>query len=131
MFGAHFKKILARLRKSSQRQGENGKSNGVTPIRSMRWSYPLVRQLPRKHILEIAIRVMPVHACRLIQAHDCRSPFSAAQRPCEEQVFASKPPWPNLVFRPIVVYGYGPVIEVARQRCPAFQAVIECSADGR
>jgi len=23
----------------------------------------------------------------------------------------------------------GPVIEVARQRCPAFEAVIECSAD--
>ena len=90
----------------------------------------LCRQ-PRKHILEIAIRAMPVHACRLNQAHDCRSPFSAAQRPCEEPVFASKRPWPNLVFRPIVVYGYGPVIEVARQRCPAFQAVIECSADGR
>ena len=90
----------------------------------MRWSYPLVRQQlsnfnghlcrqPRKHILEIAIRVMPVHACRLIQANDCRSPFSAEQRPCEEPVFASKRPWPNLVFRPIVVNGYGRVIEVA------------------
>lgn len=78
----------------------------------MRWSYPLVRQQlsnitgplyrqPRKHILEIAIRVMPVHECRLNQAHDCRSPFSAAQRPCEEPVFASKRSWPNLVV------GYG------------------------
>ena len=90
---------------------------------------PLCRQ-PRRHILEIAIRAMPVHACRLNQAHDCRSPFSAAQRPCESQFL--RPSAHDLIwFSAQLFYGYGPVIEVARPRCSAFQNVIECSADCR
>lgn len=32
-----------------------------------------------------------------------------------EPVLAVKNPQPNLVLRPIVVYGYGPVIQIARQ----------------
>lgn len=73
---------------------------------------------------------MTIQSRRLDQAHDRRCPFSAAQRPCEEPVFTSKSPRADLVLTPVVIYGYGPVIKVARQRSPAFQAVIECSADG-
>lgn len=38
---------------------------------------PLHRQ-PCQHVLEIGIRIMPVHAGRLDQAHDRRRAFAAA-----------------------------------------------------
>ena len=51
--------------------------------------YPLMRQQfpdltrslrrqPCQHIFQIGIRIMPIHARRLDQAHDRRRPFSAA-----------------------------------------------------
>lgn len=39
---------------------------------------PLRRQACQ-HVLEIGIRIMPVHAGRLDQAHDCCRAFAAAQ----------------------------------------------------
>lgn len=39
---------------------------------------PLRRQ-PRQHILQIGIRVMPIHPGRLDQAHDRRRPLATAQ----------------------------------------------------
>lgn len=38
----------------------------------------LLRRQSCEHILEIGIRIMPIHARRLDQAHDCRRPFAAA-----------------------------------------------------
>lgn len=38
---------------------------------------PLRRQ-PRQRVLEIGIRIMPIHPRRLDQAHDRRRPFTAA-----------------------------------------------------
>lgn len=37
-----------------------------------------LRWQPRQHVLEISIRGMPIDARRLDQAHDRRSPLSAA-----------------------------------------------------
>lgn len=91
---------------------------------------PLRRQT-RQHIFEIGIRVMPVVARRLDQTHDRSRTFTTAQRPGEEPVLAPQRPRPYLVLTPIIVNGYSPVIEVARQRGPAFQAVIQGFADGR
>ena len=85
---------------------------------------PLCRQ-PRQHILEIGIRIMPIHARRLDQAHDRRGPFATAQRPGKQPVRASERPWPYLVLHLIVVDRHSPIVQVARQRYPAFQAVIE------
>jgi len=41
---------------------------------------------------------------------------------------SSYDPRPDLVLGPIT--GQGPVFEIARQRSPAFQAVVQGSADG-
>ncbi len=38
----------------------------------------LLRRQSCEHILEIGIRIMPIHARRLDHAHDCRRPFAAA-----------------------------------------------------
>lgn len=38
---------------------------------------PLRRQ-SHQYIFEIGIRIMPIHARRLDQAHDCSRPFTAA-----------------------------------------------------
>jgi|LNAP01.1.fsa_nt_gb hypothetical protein len=39
----------------------------------------LLRRQPRQYILEVRVRIMPVHACRLVQDHDRRRPFTTAQ----------------------------------------------------
>ncbi|RMO09379.1 hypothetical protein ALQ47_101005 [Pseudomonas cichorii] len=90
-----------------------------------------LRRQAREDILQIRVRIMTIQPRRLDQTHDHRRPFTAEQRPCKEPVLAPKSPWSDLVLRPIIINGYGPVIEVARQRCPTFETVIECSADSR
>ena len=85
----------------------------------------LLGRQPRQHIFEIGIRIMPVHARRLDQTHDRRCPFAAAKRPGKQPVGASKCPRPDLVLDRIVVYGHSPIFQVARQRHPALQAVIQ------
>ena len=57
---------------------------------------PLCRQ-PRENILEISIRIMPIHTRRLDQTHDRRRPFTAAKRPGKQPVGTSKRPWPDLI----------------------------------
>ena len=38
---------------------------------------PLRRQA-RQHVLEVGIRIMSIHPCRLDQTHDRRRPFTTA-----------------------------------------------------
>jgi hypothetical protein len=85
---------------------------------------PLRRQ-SREYIFQIDIRVVTVEACRLDQAHNCRGPFAAAQRASKQPVRASKRPGSDLVLDPVVVDGHGAVVQVARQRFPAFKGVVE------
>ena len=85
---------------------------------------PLRRQ-PRQHIFEIGIRIVPIHARRLDQAHDRRRPFAAAKRSGKQPIRTAKRPRSDLVFDWIVVYGDSAIIQVARQRDPAFKAVIQ------
>lgn len=47
----------------------------------------LVRGQAREHVLEIGIRVMPVHARRLHQAHDGRGPLPRTQAAGKLPVF--------------------------------------------
>lgn len=84
-----------------------------------------LRGQAHQHILEIGIRIMSIHACRLDQAHDCSRPFATAQRPGKQPVRATECPWPYLVLDLIVVDGHSPIVQVARQRYPALQAVLE------
>lgn len=83
-----------------------------------------LRQQTCQHIFEIGIRVMPVVPHRLDQTHDRSRTFATAQRPSEVPVLAPQRPGPYLVLTPVIVNGYSPVIEVARQRRPALQALI-------
>lgn len=57
----------------------------------------LLRRQPHQHILEIRVRIMPIHACRLDQAHDRPCPFTAAQRSSEEPVGTARRPWPDRI----------------------------------
>ncbi len=68
---------------------------------------------------------MPTHTRRLDQAHDRRGPLATAQRPGKQPVRAPECPWPYLVLDLIVGDGHSHIVQVARQRYPAFQAVIE------
>lgn len=90
---------------------------------------PLRRQA-REQVIQISIWIIPIQSRRLNQTRDRRRPFATAQRSGEEPVIASKSLWPDLISTPIIVYGDGTNIQVARQRCPAFQTVIQRSADG-
>lgn len=65
----------------------------------------LLRRQPRQYILEVGVWIMPIHPCRLDQAHDRRRPLAAAQCPCEEPVRTTERPRPDLVLDRIVVDG--------------------------
>ena len=85
----------------------------------------LVRGQPCEHVLEVQIRVVPIHARRLHQAHHRRRPLARAQATGKQPVGSANGNGPDLVFDPVVVHGQLPVIDEARQRSPAAQAVIE------
>lgn len=68
---------------------------------------------------------MPVDARRLDQTHDRRRPLAAAQRSRKQPVRTPKRPRPDQVLDLVVVDGHGTIFQVARQRYPAFEAVIE------
>jgi len=84
-----------------------------------------LRRQPRQNIFEISIRIMPIDARGLDQAHDCSRPLAAAQRPSKQPVRLPKPPRPDQVLDLVVVDGHSTILQVARQRCPAFKAVIQ------
>jgi len=71
---------------------------------------------------------MPIQPCRLDQAHDRRRSFTTAKRPGKQPIRAPESPWSDLIFDWIIfdwiiVDGHSSVINVARQRYPAFKAV--------
>lgn len=68
---------------------------------------------------------MAVQLRGLDQSHDRRSTLTTAQRSCEQPVGAAQRPGPDLVFHPVVVDGHSAIVQLARQRCPPFQAVIQ------
>lgn len=49
----------------------------------------LVSWQPRQYVLQVSVRIMPVHARRLDQAHDSRRSFTTAQRTGEQPVGAT------------------------------------------
>lgn len=73
---------------------------------------------------------MPIHARRLDPTHDGSRPFATAQRPGKQPVRASERPGSDLVLHLVVVDRHSPIVQVARQRYLAFQAVIESLARG-
>jgi hypothetical protein len=68
----------------------------------------LLRRQPQQHILEIRVRIMPIHACRLDHGHGRRCPFAAAQRSSGEPVGTARLPWPDRIFDRVMVDGTAP-----------------------
>jgi hypothetical protein len=59
------------------------------------------------------------------EAHDCGRTLTSAERTCKQPVVAPDGPRANLVFNPVVVVRHAPIVEIARERLPAFEAVIQ------
>ena len=84
-----------------------------------------VRGQPREHIPEVGVGVMPVHARRLHQAHHRSRTLARAQAAGEQPVGSANGNRPDLVFDPVVIHAQLPIIDEARQRSPAPEAVIQ------
>ena len=83
------------------------------------------RQQALKHIPQVRLRIQAVDLRRLGQAHDVGRALAAAQGAHDQLVAEPQRPRPDLVLHPVVVDGQLPVAEIAYQRRPAFQAVID------
>ena len=68
----------------------------------------LVHGQPREHILEIGVRVVPVHARRLDQAHDGGRSLARTQAAGKQPVVATDGNGPDLVLDPVVSAGSCP-----------------------
>ena len=77
-------------------------------------------------ILQIGIRIMPIELGGLNQRHDDCGPLARSQRACKQPVRAANGHRPDLLFDMIVIHWQLPIIQIARQCHPAFQAVVQC-----
>jgi hypothetical protein len=89
-------------------------------------AWPVGRQ-SRKDVLQIGLPVVPVELGRAYRAHDGGSTFAWSRRAGEQPVGPANRQWTYLVFDPVVVFGYVPVIEIVRKRLPVFEAVVQLS----
>lgn len=90
----------------------------------------LCRQ-PLEHIAQVGVRIDAVHLRRADQAHDRRGALAGAQTAGEQPVVAPERDRPDPVLDPVVVGRQVAIAEVARERRPALQAVIDRSGGGR
>src|SRR5580692_9580837 len=74
---------------------------------------------------------MSVQLCGLDQANDGGGPLAGAQGAGEEPVGPSQGHRADAVFDVIVVDRQIAIFEVASERCPTTQAVVDCFACGR
>ena len=68
---------------------------------------------------------MPVKFGRANQTHHCGRSSARAQRSGEQPVIAPDGNRSNLIFDPFVVHGQALVLDEARQRTPALEAVVQ------
>lgn len=73
------------------------------------------------------MRVVPVHACRLDQAHEGRRSLTRVQATGKQPVVATNGIRPDVVLDPVVVHGELPVTHEPGQLIPAPQAVAQRS----
>src|SRR5438309_5684124 len=82
-------------------------------------------------ISKISIRIVSVELGRLDEAHDGGGTLASAQRSRKEPVAAAERDRADAVFDVIVVDRQIAIFEVASERCPTAQAVIDCFAGSR
>jgi hypothetical protein len=66
---------------------------------------------PLEHVLEVSVRVVPVDACRVQQAHDGRGAFARAQAAGEQPVRPPQGNRPDVVLHPVVGDRHVAVVE--------------------
>jgi hypothetical protein len=82
-------------------------------------------------VLEIAVRIVSVEFHGLDQAHDGGGPLAGAERSCKEPITSAERHRADAIFDMIVVDWQIAILEVASERCPTTQAVVDCFACGR
>lgn len=82
-------------------------------------------------VAQIGVGIVAIEPRRVHKAHDGRSPLAGTQAAGEQPVIAPDGDRPDLVLDPVVVDRQFTVVDVARQRRPAVQAVADGLGSGR
>lgn len=85
---------------------------------------------PRQYITQVGVGIKAVELGRVDEAHHRRGPFARTQAAGEQPALPTERDGTDAVLHPVVVDGQVPVIEVAGQRRPAFEAVVDGSGSG-
>lgn len=78
-----------------------------------------------EHVAQVGVGVMPIHSCRVDQAHDRSGPLPRTQAASEQSVIATDRDGPDQVFDAVIVRRQAAIVEVAGQRHPAPEAVVD------
>ena len=84
-----------------------------------------LRRQSLKHVLEIAIRIMSIELGGLDEAHDVGGALSGTKGSGKEPVRSAQGHGPDSVLDVIVVDRQIAIVEVASQRRPATEAVVD------
>ena len=84
-----------------------------------------LRRQPLEHVADVGIGLEPIELGRVDQAHDGGGALAGAQRSSEEPVLPPNRDWADAVLHPVVVDRQIAVIQEARQRVPAVEAVVD------
>ena len=84
-----------------------------------------LRGQPLEHVAQVRIRIVAVEPRRVHEAHDRRGALARAQTAGEQPVVAPQRNGPDLVLHPVVIDGQLAIVDEARERCPAVQAVVD------
>jgi hypothetical protein len=90
-----------------------------------------MRRQPLEHVLQIRVRVVPVDARRVDQAHDGGRSLARTQAAREQPIRSAQGNRADLVLDPIVRDRQVTVVKVARQRLPTLEGVVDRFGRGR
>jgi hypothetical protein len=84
-----------------------------------------LRGQPLQDVFQVCVGIVSIELGRVHQAHHRRGASASTQGSGEQPVRASQRDRADLVLYPVVVRRQAPVVDVARQRRPAAQAVVD------
>jgi len=90
-----------------------------------------LRRQALEHVADVGVRIMPVEPRGVDQAHDRSGSLAGPQAAGEQPVISAQRDRPDLVLDPVVVNGQFAIIDLTRQRFPAFEAVVDRLGGGR
>lgn len=84
-----------------------------------------------EHVADAGVGIEPIELGRVDQAHHRCSPLASTQAASEQSVVAPERDRPALVLDPVVVDQQIAIVDVARERDPAVQAVVHGTRCGQ